>query len=68
MIESEPAISVLSVLHTIKLRRVTHSNGTFIEWTTDFSKDATVAVTADAQCKQAENFEFLCKAMSSASS
>eukprot|EP00798_Chlamydomonas_sp_ICE-L_P023644 gene23644-9173_t len=41
MIESEPAVSVMSKVQTLTLKRVTHDNTTFIEWFSDFSNDAT---------------------------
>jgi len=61
LIESVPHVSVLSASHTVKLRRISESNSSFIEWTTDFSKDADSAVTADAAYKQKENFQGLNK-------
>jgi len=63
LIESEPAVSILSVVHTVKLRRVTENNTTFIEWITDFSKDADNNVTADARYKQKDHFAALEKAV-----
>jgi len=59
VVSSEPAISVLSVIHTVRLRRVTETNKTFIEWTTDFSKDASNEVIEDARYKQKDNFAAL---------
>jgi hypothetical protein len=59
MIESIPAIPFMSVAHTIKLRRVTENNSTFIEWVADFSKDADNNALADARFKQKENFTAL---------
>jgi len=63
LVESVPAVSILSVVHTVKLRRVTENNTTFIEWITDFSKDADSHVIADATYKQKENFTALEKAV-----
>jgi len=63
LIESEPAVSILSVVHTVKLRRVTENNTTFIEWITDFSKDADNNVIADARFKQKDHFSALEKAV-----
>lgn len=57
--ESIPAVTVMGASHTIKLRRVTDVNATFIEWTTDFSKDAGLDVITDARYKQKENFTAL---------
>jgi len=59
MIESIPPIPFMSVAHTIKLRRVTENNATFIEWIADFSKDADNNAIADARFKQKENFGYL---------
>jgi hypothetical protein len=61
MIDSQPSVNFLSVAHTIKLRRVTENNNTFIEWVADFSKDASDEVLADARYKQKENFAALAK-------
>jgi len=63
MVESQPAVPIMSVIHTIKLRRVTENNTTFIEWITDFSKDADNNVLADARFKQKENFQALSHAV-----
>jgi len=46
----------MSQIHTVRLRRVTETNKTFVEWTTDFSKDATNEVIEDARYKQKDNF------------
>jgi hypothetical protein len=59
LIESTPPISFMSAVHTIHLRRITESDSTFIEWTTDFSRDASNEVLADARFKQLENFNAL---------
>jgi len=56
---SEPAIPVSSQIHTVRLRRVTETNKTFVEWTTDFSKDASIEVIEDARYKQKDNFAAL---------
>jgi len=63
LIASTPAVSFLSAIHSIRLRRVSEGNGTFVEWTTDFSKDAALDVTQDAKYKQTENFAALAKAL-----
>jgi hypothetical protein len=65
LIESVPPVPILSVVHTVKLRRVTENNSTFIEWITDFSKDADSNVIADARFKQKDNFNALEKYVSS---
>jgi hypothetical protein len=56
VVESIPAVTVMAATHTVKLRRVTDVNATFIEWTTDFSKDAGLDVIQDARYKQKEAF------------
>jgi hypothetical protein len=56
VISSEPAAVVTSVVHTIKLRRITSSNSTFVEWVTDFSNDATAEVISDSRFKRLEAF------------
>jgi len=65
LIESVPHVTVLSASHTVKLRRISETNTVFIEWTTDFSKDADATVTADASYKQKENFTSLNKLFAS---
>jgi len=59
IIESEPPVGYTSVSHSVRLRRVTDSNQTFITWTADFSRDASVEVTEDQRHKQRENFTAL---------
>jgi len=64
LIESIPHISVMSAVHTISLRRVSHDNTTLIEWTSDFSRDASHDVTADSKFKKLEFFKDLREALS----
>eukprot|EP00823_Brevimastigomonas_motovehiculus_P008216 TRINITY_DN74_c0_g3_i1.p1 TRINITY_DN74_c0_g3~~TRINITY_DN74_c0_g3_i1.p1 ORF type:complete len:265 (-),score=41.67 TRINITY_DN74_c0_g3_i1:301-1047(-) len=59
LILSEPAVKVLSACYTIRLRSITLSKDTFIEWVADFSSDATVDVTEDARYKAKEHFRAL---------
>jgi hypothetical protein len=59
--ESDPPIAVMSVVHTVRLRRVTANNTTFAEWITDFSADASQAVIQDQRFKQKERLEALKK-------
>jgi hypothetical protein len=66
VVESIPAVSVMASTHTIKLRRVTESPATFIEYTTDFSSDAGLDVTQDARFKQQDHFTALSKAVETA--
>jgi adenylate kinase len=51
LLESEPPISVLSSSRTLKLRRITDTNSTFVEWIVDFSNDATQEIIQDARFK-----------------
>jgi len=59
LVSSDPPTIVLSSIHTIRLRRVSENNSTFVEWTTDFSRDASADVIEDARFKQKENFAAL---------
>jgi hypothetical protein len=63
IIESQPAISVMSAVHTIALKRISHDNTTFIEWYSDFSNDATQEVLQDSKFKKQEGFASLIKAV-----
>jgi NAD(P)-dependent dehydrogenase (short-subunit alcohol dehydrogenase family) len=63
LVQSEPAAKALSAVHTVRLRRVTDTNHTYIEWITDFSKDATHEVIEDCRYKQRENFAAMRKDM-----
>jgi len=63
LVESIPAVTVMGVTHTIKLRRITDVGHTFIEWTTDFSKDAGQDVIVDARFKQKDHFSALAAAV-----
>ena len=56
VVECEPPIAVTSILHTISLKKVTSSNATYIEWSTDFSNDATSEVVQDSSFKKLEAF------------
>jgi len=64
LIESIPAVSVLSVVHTWRLRRVTHDNSTLFEFVSDFSKDASDSVISDSKYKKLELFKDLREALS----
>lgn len=61
VIQSEPAVTVTSALHTLRLRRVTHDNTTLIEWISDYSNDAAQSVLQDSKFKKQEGFEALLK-------
>jgi len=61
--ESVPTTSFTAQSHTVRLRRVTDGNTTFIEWNTEFSADAKADVLQDAKFKQADNFSALATAL-----
>jgi hypothetical protein len=63
VISSDPAISVTSAIHSIRLRPCTFDSTTLIEWTTDFSNDATQEVIQDSKFKKLEAFEDLFQAV-----
>lgn len=52
MVSAEPAAQFSSRSDTLKLKRVTEDNTTFVEWSTDFSSDATVEVVEDSRFKK----------------
>jgi Ca2+-binding EF-hand superfamily protein len=54
VIESVPAVRYLSAIHTIKLRRITSTKHTFVEFTSDYSKDADASVIQDSKFKKLE--------------
>jgi len=56
---STPSINVLSVVHTIQLRRITSTKGTFIEFFSDYSADATQDVLQDSKFKKFDFFKAL---------
>jgi hypothetical protein len=58
VISSEPALSVSSVVHQIKLRRVTNDNTTLVEWSSDYANDVTQAVLQDSKYKKLEVWQF----------
>ena len=47
VVSSSEALKAMSAVHTLRVRRVTATSQTFVEWTTDFSSDASVAVIED---------------------
>jgi len=63
IIESKPPVNYLSAIHTIRLRRVTKKNVTFIEAVSDFSHDASQAVIQDSKFKKLELFADLERAL-----
>ncbi|KAJ3254230.1 hypothetical protein HK104_007238, partial [Borealophlyctis nickersoniae] len=64
IIESNPPVPVLAAVHTIRVKKVSHDNSTFVEWETDYSSsDLTANVTEDSRFKKKEAFEDLNKAL-----
>ncbi|KAI8899974.1 hypothetical protein BC833DRAFT_583540 [Globomyces pollinis-pini] len=61
VIESNPPVTMMSAIHTIRLRRISHDNTTLIEWESDFSYDAGVNVLEDSRFKKREGFADLVK-------
>ncbi|KAJ8606001.1 hypothetical protein CTAYLR_010126 [Chrysophaeum taylorii] len=59
VVESRPAISYSSALFKIQLYEVTTADQVFVEWTTDFSNDASAAVIGDSRYKKHEGFKAL---------
>ncbi|KAI3647778.1 hypothetical protein MP228_007999 [Amoeboaphelidium protococcarum] len=64
VVSSEPAVQVSSAIHTIRLRRVTADDSTFVEWVSDYSSDASQEVIQDSKYKKHEAFTDLSKAVS----
>jgi len=57
--ESTPPLTYSSAIHTVKLRRVTEDNHTFVQFTSDYSKDAGNDVIADSRFKKLDYFKAL---------
>jgi len=63
VISCEPAALVSSMIHTISLKEITADpTSTYIEWTTDFSSDATTHTVMDSSYKRQEAFKDLAAA------
>ncbi|MES1908167.1 MAG: hypothetical protein MHM6MM_001150 [Cercozoa sp. M6MM] len=65
LLEADSA-TVCSTAHTIRLRRVTDDNSTFVEWITDFSLDASSVHIEDSKFKKIEAFAALKNVLESA--
>ena len=59
LIAADPPCRVSSQIGTIKVKRVTASDRTFIQWTTDFSSDVTAQIIADNKYKKLDFFAAL---------
>jgi len=68
VIESTPAVSYLSAVHTINLRRITSVGHTLIELTSDYSSDAGAPVILDSKFKKLEFIKELARASESKAS
>eukprot|EP00127_Corallochytrium_limacisporum_P001888 Clim_evm43s88 gene=Clim_evmTU43s88 len=63
VISSEPALKVMSSVSTMRLYRVSETNQTFMEWTTNFSSDADQEVVQDNKYKKLDAFNDLRKSL-----
>eukprot|EP00275_Glaucocystis_incrassata_P001808 EC124024.1.p1 GENE.EC124024.1~~EC124024.1.p1 ORF type:complete len:142 (+),score=16.61 EC124024.1:126-551(+) len=63
LIESDPPALILSAIHTIRLRRITKTRATFVEWVSDHSNDADQQVLQDSKFKKLEAFDDLAQAL-----
>mmetsp|Transcript_43258 Transcript_43258/g.69355 ORF Transcript_43258/g.69355 Transcript_43258/m.69355 type:complete len:160 (+) Transcript_43258:108-587(+) len=66
VISSEPAVTYTSATHQITLREVTNPSGdakaqTFVEWTSDYSNDASISVIEDSRYKKKTAFGQMAK-------
>ena len=59
LIETDAALNVSSVLHTIHLHEVTETDETYISWTTEFSGDCDQYIYSDAKFKKLDAFKDL---------
>ena len=57
LICADPPVSFSSSVNTIKVKRVTASDQTFVQWSTDFSSDVTAEIVADNKYKKLDFFE-----------
>jgi nucleoside-diphosphate kinase len=57
LVESSPAITYSGVIHTWRLRRITHDKTTLFEFVSDYSIDASTGVTQDSKFKKLEFFK-----------
>ena len=59
VLAAEPAVGFSSVIHTLKVTEVTSDNIAFVQWTSEFSGDATNEVVLDSKFKRLEAFKNL---------
>ncbi|KAI8323456.1 Bet v1-like protein [Martensiomyces pterosporus] len=63
IVESEPAVPVLSAQHTIHVLRVSADDTAFVQWSSDFSSDGSSAAVQDSKYKKLEALADLAKAL-----
>ncbi|KAJ1859350.1 hypothetical protein LPJ73_001798 [Coemansia sp. RSA 2703] len=63
IVDSTPAIDVLSATHRIRVFPVTADNTTFVQWTSDFAAEGALEAVQDAKYKKAEALADLAKAV-----
>jgi len=71
LVSSSPAVTYSSALFKIEVKEITVSDAgpkVFIEWTTDFSNDASAAVVEDSRFKKRDGFKALAAYVAKASS
>ena len=59
VLAAEPAVGFSSVIHTLKVTEITSDNTSFVQWTSEFSGDATNEVVLDSKFKRLEAFKNL---------
>jgi len=65
IIESTPEVKYLAAVHTISLRRITSVGHSFVELTSDYSRDAGADVILDSKFKKLDFIQQLAKASES---
>jgi len=63
LIQAEPSVSCTSVQGEIQLLRISQTNQTYLQWTTEFSNDADLVVIQDQKYKKQEAFEDIQKTL-----
>ncbi|KAJ1958336.1 hypothetical protein GGI12_004761 [Dipsacomyces acuminosporus] len=63
VVDSVPAVPVLSAQHTIRVLRVSADDTTFVQWSSDFSSDGSLAAVEDSKYKRLEALADLAKAL-----
>ncbi|KAJ1880667.1 hypothetical protein H4R99_002485 [Coemansia sp. RSA 1722] len=63
IIESEPAMGVLSATHRVRAYPVSADNTTFVQWTSNFAAEGSQEAVGDAKYKKLEALAELAKAV-----